>query len=122
MAEQKTTGQRHPTLGLTGLPVTALAAAGPFLGRTRQRLGRKLLSVLILCAACTRISWGQTAAAPTVSNADNAWMLLSAALVLLMTGPGLALFYGGLVRKKNVLSTLMQSFAMMAIISMVWAF
>src|SRR5215469_18008083 len=40
------------------------------------------------------------------SSADNAWMLVSAALVLLMTGPGLALFYGGLVRKKNVLATM----------------
>ena len=53
-------------------------------------------------------------------NADNAWMLVSSALVLLMTGPGLALFYGGLVRKKNVLSTMMQSFAMMAIITVLW--
>jgi len=64
---------------------------------------------------------GQAAAAPAVSNADNAWMLVSAALVLLMTGPGLALFYGGLVRKKNVLGTMMQSFAMMAVLSIVWA-
>jgi ammonium transporter, Amt family len=52
--------------------------------------------------------------------ADNAWMLVCAALVLMMTGPGLALFYGGLVRKKNVLSTMMQSFAMMAVITVVW--
>jgi Amt family ammonium transporter len=55
------------------------------------------------------------------SNADNAWMLISTALVLLMTGPGLALFYGGLVRKKNVLSTMMQSFAMMAVITVLWS-
>jgi Amt family ammonium transporter len=55
------------------------------------------------------------------SSADNSWMLISSALVLLMTGPGLALFYGGLVRKKNVLATMMQSFAMMAIITVVWA-
>jgi ammonium transporter, Amt family len=54
------------------------------------------------------------------SNADNAWMLVSSALVLMMTGPGLALFYGGLVRKKNVLSTMMQSFAMMALITLLW--
>ena len=54
-------------------------------------------------------------------SADNAWMLTSSALVLMMTGPGLALFYGGLVRKKNVLSTMMQSFAMMAIITILWA-
>jgi len=55
------------------------------------------------------------------SSADNSWMLASSALVLLMTGPGLALFYGGLVRKKNVLSTMMQSFAMMAVITVLWA-
>jgi Amt family ammonium transporter len=54
-------------------------------------------------------------------NADNAWMLMSAALVLLMTGPGLALFYGGLVRRKNILGTMMQSFAMMGLITILWA-
>ena len=63
----------------------------------------------------------QQQVADAKSSADNAWMLMSAALVLLMTGPGLALFYGGLVRKKNVLSTMMQSFAMMAVISVLWA-
>jgi len=54
-------------------------------------------------------------------SGDNAWMLTSAALVLLMTGPGLALFYGGLVRRKNILSTMMQSFAMMGLVSILWA-
>jgi len=49
------------------------------------------------------------------SAGDNAWILTSAALVLFMTAPGLALFYGGLVRKKNVLSTMMHSFAMMVV-------
>jgi Amt family ammonium transporter len=48
-------------------------------------------------------------------------MLVSAALVLLMTGPGLALFYGGLVRKKNILGTMMQSFAMMGLVTVIWA-
>src|SRR5216683_1276131 len=55
------------------------------------------------------------------SSADNAWMLVSAALVLIMTGPGLALFYGGLVRRKNTLAIMMQSFAMMGLISVLWA-
>ena len=55
------------------------------------------------------------------SAGDNAWMLTSAALVLLMTGPGLALFYGGLVRRKNMLGTMMQSFAMMGIVTVLWA-
>ena len=52
---------------------------------------------------------------------DNGWMLVSAALVLMMSGPGLALFYGGLVRKKNILGTMMQTFAMMAVITVLWA-
>ena len=55
------------------------------------------------------------------SSGDNAWMLVCAALVLMMTGPGLALFYGGLVRKKNVLATMMQSFSMMALVTVIWA-
>jgi len=55
------------------------------------------------------------------SSADNAWMLVSTALVLMMTGPGLALFYGGLVRQKNVLAIMMQSFALMALITVLWA-
>ncbi|HEX5235228.1 MAG TPA: ammonium transporter [Silvibacterium sp.] len=63
----------------------------------------------------------QSQTAQAQSSADNSWMLISAALVLLMTGPGLALFYGGLVRRKNVLSILMQCIAMMAIITVLWA-
>ncbi|MBC8108410.1 MAG: ammonium transporter [Anaerolineae bacterium] len=56
-----------------------------------------------------------------VSAGDTAWMLTCAALVLMMTGPALALFYGGLVRRKNVLATMMQSFMLMAIVSVLWA-
>jgi Amt family ammonium transporter len=55
------------------------------------------------------------------SSGDNAWVLVSSALVLLMTAPGLTLFYGGLVRRKNILGTMMQSFAMMALITVLWA-
>jgi ammonium transporter, Amt family len=55
------------------------------------------------------------------SSADNSWMMVSAALVLMMTGPGLALFYGGLVRRKNMLAIMMQSFMLMAVISVLWA-
>jgi ammonium transporter, Amt family len=61
-----------------------------------------------------------TPASP-VNSGDNAWMLVSAALVLMMTGPGLALFYGGLVRRKNTLAIMMQSFLLMALISVLWA-
>ncbi len=58
--------------------------------------------------------------AAKVDTGDTAWMLTAAALVLMMTAPGLALFYGGLVRSKNGLATIMQSFVMMAIISIQW--
>src|ERR1700742_2704749 len=54
------------------------------------------------------------------SSADNSWMMVSAALVLMMTGPGLALFYGGLVRRQNMLAIMMQSFMLMAVISVLW--
>ena len=63
----------------------------------------------------------QTSVAAAQSAGDNAWMLVSAAFVLMMSGPGLALFYGGLVRRKNILGTMMQTFAMMGIITVLWA-
>jgi len=69
-----------------------------------------------------RLTAVEAAAKSAQMSGDNAWMLTSSALVLMMTGPGLALFYGGLVRRKNVLATMMQSFAMMGIITVLWAF
>src|SRR5579859_8012780 len=57
---------------------------------------------------------------PHIDSGDVAWMLVSTALVLLMTMPGLALFYAGMVRKKNVLATMMQSFSLCALMSVVW--
>ena len=68
-----------------------------------------------------RLAKAEAAASSAQMSGDNAWMLASSALVLLMTGPGLALFYGGLVRKKNVLATMMQSFILMAVITLIWA-
>jgi Amt family ammonium transporter len=111
----------------------------------QRPLIRRLLALLFLFASTPGLlalvapvaspGWSPTAADPkearlvkleqqtaeAKSSADNAWMLTSAALVLMMTGPGLALFYGGLVRKKNVLATMMQSFALMALITVLWA-
>ncbi len=72
-----------------------------------------LLALLLLPAVA--------AAQDEIDKGDNAWILTSSALVLMMTGPGLALFYGGLVRKKNILATMMQSFAMMALMTLIWA-
>jgi len=60
------------------------------------------------------------AAAPKLDSGDTAWMLTSTALVLMMTVPGLALFYGGMVRKKNVLATVMQSFAVTCLVTVLW--
>jgi ammonium transporter, Amt family len=74
-------------------------------------------------AASTPAAPGAPAAAPApskIDKGDTAWMLTSSALVLLMTAPGLALFYGGMVRQKNALATLMQSFIIMAVISIQW--
>ena len=68
-----------------------------------------------------RLAKAEAAVTAAQTAGDNAWMLVCAALVLLMTGPGLALFYAGLVRKKNVLSTMMQSFVLMAVVTVVWA-
>jgi Amt family ammonium transporter len=92
----------------------------------------RLLAFLLLSTAAfaqsapqatieTKVAALEAAAKSAQSAGDNAWMLISAALVLMMTGPGLALFYGGLVRKKNVLATMMQSFILMALVTVIWA-
>jgi Amt family ammonium transporter len=74
-----------------------------------------------LAALEKRADENAAAIAAAQTAGDNGWMLVSAALVLMMSGPGLALFYGGLVRKKNILGTMMQTFAMMAVITVLWA-
>jgi Amt family ammonium transporter len=71
-------------------------------------------------ATITRVALADDAP-PKIDSGDTAWMLTSVALVLMMTIPGLALFYGGMVRKKNVLSTLMQSFAITCLVTVLWA-
>lgn len=68
-----------------------------------------------------RLSRIESVATNAQSAGDNAWVLVCAALVLMMTGPGLALFYGGLVRKKNVVATMMQSLILMALVTVLWA-
>lgn len=83
------------------------------------KTSRPLLALLGLLA--TSSAWAQTTAAPThIDSGDTAWMLTATALVLLMTLPGLALFYGGMVRAKNLLSVLMQCFAITAMVSVLW--
>ncbi|MBA3975916.1 MAG: ammonia channel protein [Candidatus Solibacter sp.] len=72
-------------------------------------------------AAAGKLAALESSVSAAQTSGDNAWMLVCTALVLMMTGPGLALFYGGLVRKKNILATMMQSFIMMALASILWA-
>ena len=78
---------------------------------------RTLIVVLLLCGLPS-LAMAQEATAP--NSGDTAWMLTATALVLFMTIPGLALFYGGLVRVQNVLSVLMQCFALTGLITIVW--
>ncbi|MBV8576306.1 MAG: ammonium transporter, partial [Acetobacteraceae bacterium] len=75
-----------------------------------------LLPVLLAAAP----AFADDAATPKVDTGDTAWMLSSTALVLMMTVPGLALFYAGMVRKKNVLATLMQSFSVCCLVTITW--
>src|SRR5262244_1901946 len=102
----------------------------------KRRTAGLILFIVILCLShsvfaqtpgspaatdtAARLAKLEQQAADAKSSADNAWMLTSSALVLMMTGPGLALFYSGLVRKKNVLGTMMQSFALMAVVTILW--
>ena len=74
-------------------------------------------ALLLLVPAFAAVAWAQDASG--IDSGDTAWLLVSTALVMLMT-PGLALFYGGMVRRKNVLGTLMQSFIMIALIGLQW--
>ncbi len=103
--------------------------------RDRKWFGMGAANWIVLNFLSAGVAFGETAA-PDVGkrlddldkavksaqmSGDNSWMLTSAALVLMMTGPGLALFYGGLVRRKNVLGTMMHSFIMMVIVTILWA-
>ena len=100
-------------LALLGIPASALA----------QVASSAVTSAQAAPPPVTQAEFAalQRAVQNAQSAGDNAWMLVSAALVLLMTGPGLALFYGGLVRRKNILGTMMQSFAMMGLVTVLWA-
>jgi Amt family ammonium transporter len=90
--------------------------------RERKPTMLNLQCVTLMMAFCLIFclpAYGQDATA-TISGGDTAWLLTSAALVMLMTAPGLALFYGGLVSQRNVLSTLMHSFFLLCLISIQW--
>lgn len=85
----------------------------------KKKTSMLMLSVLSLLLPAVVVA-GDTATAPKIDTGDTSWVLVSTAMVLLMTAPGLALFYGGMVRKKNILGTLMQSFVLLCVISIQW--
>src|SRR6185437_8592108 len=111
-------------VGWTGQPRSLIGTCRAF-RRTSMRSVYRLGQRLIL-AASVALLWGVSAmaqtpaAAPKIDSGDTAWMLTSVALVLMMTIPGLALFYGGMVRKMNVLATVMQSFAVACLVTLLW--
>jgi ammonium transporter, Amt family len=121
---------------LGGLTVTAFSQPAQRKDRTNRPVADASMNARVINLPCMWAVVAPSIAATASLNArlkaleqqvqqaqmagDNAWVLASAALVLLMTGPGLALFYGGLVRKKNVLATMMQSFILMTIITVLW--
>jgi len=84
----------------------------------RMTLRHAAIAPIALLAACLSVpAWAD---GPTLDRGDTAWMLTSTALVLMMTIPGLALFYGGMVRKMNVLATVMQSFLVTCLVTVLW--
>src|SRR5215831_9227682 len=85
----------------------------------RSRVNRRLKSLLLVSAVLLPAGAQAQASAAAANSGDTAWMLMASALVLLMT-PGLALFYGGMVRQKNVLSTYMYSYFALGLVTIQW--
>ena len=104
-------------LGSAGL---LLAMALPALAQDATTTATAADTAAAAAATTTAAAAAAAPAAPAFNSGDTAWMLTSSALVLMMTIPGLALFYGGMVRKKNVLATVAQSFAATALITVLW--
>src|SRR5579885_863370 len=113
--------RRSVVLLVLGLLVALLWTAYPAFGQAATPPGPQVGLLMATPDSQARLSQLEQQVAEAKSSGDNAWMLVSSALVLLMTGPGLALFYGGLVRRKNVLATMMQSFTLMALVTLIWA-
>ena len=95
----------------------------PTLGTAAKAVGLGILAATLLAGAAfaqDAAAPAAAAAAPVPNKGDTAWMLVSSALVLMMSVPGLALFYGGLVRTKNMLSVLTQVMAIVSLVGVLW--
>ena len=79
-----------------------------------------LVMLLVSVGLYSSLAWAQDTGGPKIDTGDTAWILVSSAFVLCMTLPGLALFYGGLVRGRNVLGTIMHTAIILCVISIVW--
>jgi Amt family ammonium transporter len=88
---------------------------------SKSRLTASIVPALLMPALALAEEAAAPVVAPTLNSGDTAWMLTSTALVLFMTLPGLALFYGGMVRAKNTLSVFMQCFAITAVVTVLWS-
>ncbi len=109
-------------LAILALAVAALGFAGPVLAQDAASAPAPAAASAEAAPAAAAAEAAPAAAeAPTLDSGDTAWMLTSTMLVILMTIPGLALFYGGLARSKNMLSVLMQVFVIFALITLLWA-
>jgi len=108
-AQDKAAEQKAVAPAVTTAPAPAAAVAEA-----------KAVEAAATPAAAPAPDTPQLIAVDKINSGDTAWMLASTALVLMMTIPGLALFYGGMVRKKNVLATLMQSFAITCLVTVLW--
>ncbi len=112
---------------IVGLAVGTLLAVGARARADAPRLvpvdsmGQAAVDPVQMRIDAARTWVGTYTAESGIRNGDNAWMLTSSLLVLFMAIPGLALFYGGLVRRKNVLGTMMQTFSLVAVVSVIWA-
>src|SRR3954470_17996193 len=94
--------------------------AGAALHRNDKRGGTSMHKLWLAVPFLVHMPWALAADPPKIDGANTAWMIVASALVLFMTLPGLALFYAGLVRAKNVLSVLMQCFAITCVVTLAW--
>jgi Amt family ammonium transporter len=107
-------------MAMRSRPNFELAKTQGSLSMNFSKLKRTGLGIAASLGALALTTAPALAAAPKIDSGDTAWMLTSSALVLLMTIPGLALFYAGMVRKKNILATAAQSFGATCIITVLW--
>ena len=91
--------------------------------RFERGMGKSAVRVLFVAAlglSCATPALAQATPAPTLNSGDTAWMIVASAFVLMMTIPGAALFYGGMVRAKNLLSVMMQCMAITSLVTVLW--